>query len=724
MKRFLSALFQRASFLFPFLFSGLALWVFFSTETTIWRTHYPSLFWDQWDIYASLRNYTDSGQFWTWLFLSHNGHRFVVARLLWLQDLYGFGGTNISLLLLMQLNQVVIIGTFAALAWKHLNSNQLRIWVIAISTLLLFSATQLENFTWSLQIQFVNVFLFALLSFYFADRFVKTNESVFMWATCLFAVLSSFSMANGVLVWLLLGFLGWVHRRRWMGIVFTLVFILTVLIYFPHSGTGKSFSLQSIGEKLVPDLTFLKFLLIYIANPLGKKSFALAYIHGSLSLGLFIVFVFHHLGNLFRERKYQSGAPLLQIAAFTVLTALSTTMGRVDRGLINATAERYTTAALILTAALIVYLSIHWRRLFSHRFTLAFISIWMLSSLVYIWVIVQYQPFYCFHFGIQSQRKWIALDAIRNECMDPNYAGYLYPDLSRHLHAVKDLRSQSQTRSTHTLQTEGYRFSENPGLITKFLKLEAMQCDDLDGNPSKLIVYGSISIRSAWLNGELILTDESRHILGSGMLIKAFPYEEPFIRFDPENGNLFLYCHADDDLIGHELQLWLRRGKTLYLLGHQGTPPVSKLKRAKLQPLSTMIGLPVAIDVLERDTGWTEGGIYPGIKVPDFLHDVWGSWSGSDANTGSILLRLGLKSGSRHLLIPYLSGPSSPAAKIILKSADTHQRLAEYVLSPSPEIWKWIRIPVPFSDRQLELEIEELGSDWGQWIGIAAPFEE
>ena len=252
------------------LLAAIALVVWVSTIFGTLSHSYPSLFWDQWDVYASYFDYTAAGKFWDWLFLNHNGHRFVIARLLMLLDMTLCGGSNHMILVLILSNQFLFGAIACSLACRQLKSWQSRVSVSSVTMMFLFSATQLENFTWSLQIQFVNVFLFALISFVLSDRFLRTGKTGYALGTMVFALLSSYSMANGILVWALLFLQAGLHRKWWYSVSNLLLFGIFIVFYFPHNHAASS-SIGNLLESLKLDSAFLKFLLIYISNPLGKK---------------------------------------------------------------------------------------------------------------------------------------------------------------------------------------------------------------------------------------------------------------------------------------------------------------------------------------------------------------------------------------------------------------------------------------------------------------------
>ena len=176
-------------------------------------------------------------------------------------------------------------------------------------------------------------------------------------------------------------------------------------------------------------------------------------------------------------------------AAFSLLTGLSTTLGRVDRGLINATAERYTTGAVVFAVCLLLYLVIHWQRIRTRRLLNILSTIWIVALGLYGSIMLGYQRFYLFHYGIQYHQKMVALNGIRNDCFDPNYSGFLYPDLHRHLHhdpppeGSVDLIRAPYTEHDRSAFLSGYftcgRFCENSRSFLQRSRRQTEQSDPL-----------------------------------------------------------------------------------------------------------------------------------------------------------------------------------------------------------------------------------------------------
>jgi hypothetical protein len=125
-------------------------------------------------------------------------------------------------------------------------------------------------------------------------------------------------------------------------------------------------------------------------------------------------------------------------------------------------------------------------------------------------------------------------------------------------------------------------------------------------------------------------------------------------------------------------------------------------------------------------SGWTENGYYPfdGFKSLESGR-VFGSWSGSDANTGTLELVLrknpDVESG-KVLIIPIMRGPGSPEGEIIVQQGETEHMV------PLPESHhQWFFYQLSLDSAKLGVEdsihifVTDSGSGWGEWLAVGAP---
>jgi hypothetical protein len=151
----------------------------------------------------------------------------------------------------------------------------------------------------------------------------------------------------------------------------------------------------------------------------------------------------------------------------------------------------------------------------------------------------------------------------------------------------------------------------------------------------------------------------------------------------------------------------------LFYLFHK-LPPGERIAEAtptRIGPALT--GGPAAIQ-----GSWTPNGYYPEAGPAPVDGPVYGSWSGSDANVGT--LRLGPYQVQSPALvgIPVVTGPSTGGLSLQVLNAKTGQPAASLKPFPVHEKW-WLWNVKP--DTPIEIVAEDTGSGFGQWFAIGAP---
>jgi len=198
---------------------AITLYILLTTLIVIRTCYFPiplSDQWDEWRLFLATKNY---GAF---LFNQHNEHRIALARIFFYVDDVVFHARNTFLFFSMFLIQAITgvtlwrLTTFSG-TFSRASKVVLGCFIIAC----LFSAQQFSNFTWGFQVQFVAVYctaigaLFALArSSQSAGRDAHGRHRPEAWLAlaCILAILSTYSMSNGLLLWpLLLGMSFWLR---------------------------------------------------------------------------------------------------------------------------------------------------------------------------------------------------------------------------------------------------------------------------------------------------------------------------------------------------------------------------------------------------------------------------------------------------------------------------------------------------------------------------------
>lgn len=183
---------------------GLNVWTVRQTARAVsnvpWR--------DQWWFIGELAAYLAGGSWWPTLWNVYWGHRCVLTRLIFLADAKLFALANSPLVALIFALQALEAGLFIFVARLLGTGRSVKMILVAAVTMhLMFSSLQMENFVWGFQVHCSMVHLFAALAFLSlvqCRRVVATKASGWGLAAVGSALLSSYSMVNGLITWPLL----------------------------------------------------------------------------------------------------------------------------------------------------------------------------------------------------------------------------------------------------------------------------------------------------------------------------------------------------------------------------------------------------------------------------------------------------------------------------------------------------------------------------------------
>lgn len=331
-------------FAFTFVFgTTLGLWVMVRGYSPVPFAD----FWTQFDfIERALRGDVGIADLWA----QHNEHRILVARLQFLVDYGLFGGTNVFLFAVIALSSLALAGTFAMAVYIDTRDRLLTFATFAVAAASTMSTAGIENLTWAFQGQFVQVFLFATLSVLavvLAARRPKGTRQMLLTALCAAAAIAAtYSMANGFFAWVIvlaLALMLGLDQRPTAALAF--VGVATIASYFWR----LEFSARA-----------------ELSDPIGVATFVAAYLGSAVwgaglrdavavgAVGLVIVPI---LGVFAWTRRAGSSVALpfgAGVAAFVLLTAMQTAVGRLYLGTSQALSSRYSIASFTFWLAFLV----------------------------------------------------------------------------------------------------------------------------------------------------------------------------------------------------------------------------------------------------------------------------------------------------------------------------------------------------------------------------------
>jgi len=316
----------------------------------------PIPYYDMWDAYVGI--YAQIEAYGLEAFVKqHNEHRILLSRILFYLDIKYFYGLSYFLFAVQYFLYLFSVFVF----WKFTYGMQRhdRIWIALSATCMLFFWSQVENFTWAFQSQFVLAQVLPLTAFYFAWKSISFNErgNMNFGLALLCGALSVGTMANGILTLpLLCIYCLYLRAPLWKPVVFAVAAALLIFIYFigyfspPMHGSPIENVLQN-------PLQTLLYIGIYFGSPLYYFFPERVGIPHSIVAGfaVLLVAIYLAIGHLLKRKDGRCLA-LVGFMAYLGISACGVAAGRVIFGLESGAASRYTTPALFFLVSLVILL--------------------------------------------------------------------------------------------------------------------------------------------------------------------------------------------------------------------------------------------------------------------------------------------------------------------------------------------------------------------------------
>lgn len=311
-------------------------------------------FWDEWALIPVLRDsysgHLHLGELWA----QHNEHRLFFPRLV----LVGLAHLTHWDLRADMFASVVLAGVtlLVLVVWLRASLN-LPPWILVAAAglfaLFVVSPIQYENWLWGWQLQWylcdlAAIAAIALLSMWPATRSPRVGVALAVVA----AVVASYSLASGLLVWLacLVVFIPRRHLRRYLP-AWVVAGALTIGGYLV--GFYRPSNVPPVTTFLHKPFQFLAYVLRYIGGPLFGFNSATAVV-GFLILGSFLA------ATVFLARRepeaFSRAIGWVALGAWSLLGACLTAVGRVGFGVAQSEASRYTTASMLLLLSTVALL--------------------------------------------------------------------------------------------------------------------------------------------------------------------------------------------------------------------------------------------------------------------------------------------------------------------------------------------------------------------------------
>ena len=311
-------------------------------------------FWDEWLTpgYLFEKIHSSSGSLsFSDFTAQHNESRLVFPKFVFLAVAYfthwdvRFGMfISLSMAFLVSINLCLIISRrFSIRSGQGGNQSLL---LVGVSSMLVFSTAQYENWLWGIQIVYFIPILCLTTGISILYSRIKLSWKVVL--TIILCTGSTFSYANGLVCWFLLPltavFLGQWHilkKHVELIIFWTLACASNLILYFWDYSKPKG--VPSLLEGLFHPLKALNYLFAFLGSSLAGSNLTVASV-----VGLFLVLLTGSLGIFLLARwdnqslRYRT-AGWATLLLYSLISAIVATFGRMGFGIEQAMSSRYTT---------------------------------------------------------------------------------------------------------------------------------------------------------------------------------------------------------------------------------------------------------------------------------------------------------------------------------------------------------------------------------------------
>jgi len=584
----------------------------------------------------------------------------------------------------------------------------------------IFSGQQWVNFVWPFQVQFPMVYCFAAAALFALWQSAERNWTPsWLAASILLAALSTYSMANGVLVWpvLILAAFWLGVPRRWIGAIAAGAILLGAT-YFYHWHKA-SVAIQPPASERLPRVVI--FGLAHLGSPLAPLALlsdnddvrlAVAAIPGLLlAIALLAGFVM-----LWKRREHFTNARAILVFYCIYLCGTSATMayGRSDGSLIDAFSPRYLTPSYLLWASLLLAA---WP-LFLYRIRRpAFYG--ALCAAIFIGIVVHQRKV------LDHVQEWVEVvrlgeTAVIDNVTDPDPWRILFHTPRMTLDAIDYLKSNNLAIFTEEWthwpgMPLSRRFSIDPSADACQGHFEPATAIPSPLKPGWRVTGWAWDNKGKRAPDYVVLADDSGMV--AGVALADFPLPTSLSALSPRYTASTWNGYVSGQARAVTAYVLEADDRSLCAIGKQ------TLHRSGTEVAFSDLGSRLPDPAPEIAGAWTPNGYYKGQGGPG-ASPVDGPAFGSypDPLTGTLRLGPFHLDGHTEIAIPLVTGPDSHNLSVVVRDADSKEIYAQLDPPPIRVVWWAWRPELPL-DRELNIEIvaEDKGSGWGQWLALGSP---
>ena len=694
---------------------ALAAWLVLSWSHligTILNYYNPFPIWDYWHVVTDLNDIESLhlGVLWQ----QHNDHRIVFPELVFAADMLLMRGLEILPLVVSFLCYIAI---WVIIARSLIADARLPVAVSILGILLAGlilawrGVAQVVGVPFLLQWALLQAS--ALASLWFISRVQRSRSGWRLAAGICCAVVANYTAANGLPLWLILIATALILKfSRKQVAVLAICGAASIGAFFIGYHSSGNLNLSNFWNHPVYSIEFL---LSYLSVPFGLiQPPWVGICFGAISITAFLLLLITAIKN--RLLATETGIVLFGTYIFTLITAVMISSGRMnpnDPTFLAGKAERFVSIPLVTWAILLAIAlwvpAVRGRRVVSYAAALVMVVL-LLKVLPRTRVWVQS------HDNTIRQQQWATL-SIENGIFDPELVRRIYPDPSLVAIALPSLKK--------------YRVSIYSFAYSKWLSRSAQSefnISDAGSAPGAVTqVYpllGGLEVMG-WAEGaeretyfpKILFVDDTGRIIGFGRRLKlGLPVGLASARTP---SSIAWVGFVKQPAQAHSFSAYVIDRRTRTIRGFGSPVRFPAIEAAE----STAAGAAVP-DVNWTITGaWTKGLIPPGADAGTAPSNFIASWSGNDANTGSIISTSLAAPAGHCVILPVLHGPVADDLYASLVDADTNQILATVPMEGAGTQWRYWRVKLESGVSRFRVEAADHGVHWGEWLAVGVPSE-
>jgi hypothetical protein len=687
------------------------VYTIFYTARAIRLDYTPVPIWDSWrsvQFVDKLLKF-DLAHFW----VQHNEHRIIFPEMFFALDYIFLHGRQILPAACNVVCQFVQLGILWWLLKKMTDVPlAIRLTLGLCCGLLMTTAMQVQGILGTFLIQWYLSQAAAALSLLFLWLSASAGRISRLVLSIAAAIVVTYSSGNGMVLWpvlVLMAVLLRLPKGRIAAV--TVAGILSIAVYF----VGYKFLGQGRTAILLAHPFYATwFVGVYLGVPVSYYSARLGGFAGLAGLVSVIAAVIAAM------RQRRSNDPALTVAAgvclFIAGSALIAAYGRMepdDPGFGTAMAARYISVPLTYWANLVVataWLAMRLprlRRVALHVVTAGFVAVVLVA-------VVARQQAYERIFAAQQAHGHESGIALEAGIDDSDTIRVIFPDPQ----FVRETMPAIQQRRL-SIFAPGHQDWIGRQLNRAFLAGPADLCSGSIDNLSTVTggyraAGWAIDRRADRAAENIALTNSAGTIVGIGETRPGgYPgaMVGPTVRSKPE-WDWIGYARADTKSRTLQAYAIVNHGQTACALGSprpvpHGTP---------INP--SLVGAPIHVQ-WKADPAWTLNGFHP--SVGSLTGQIlYGSYSGNDANEGSLVSAPFATTGVTCLALPIAHGPSVGGQSVRLVDAGTGKTIESIPLSLMGGSWQYWAVD-SLESSKLQIVAEDKGNQWGQWVAVGEP---